>query len=33
MNEDLKNRARTWFETLRDRIVADFEALESQAPA
>lgn len=26
-------RARAWFDTLRDRIVAEFEALEAEAPA
>lgn len=26
-------RARAWFDTLRDRIVAEFEALEQEAPA
>jgi coproporphyrinogen III oxidase len=31
--DDRKMRARAWFEALRDRIVADFEALEDQAPA
>ena len=33
MDENRKNRARAWFETLRDRIIADFEALEEAAPA
>ena len=31
--EQRKNRAREWFETLRDRIVAAFEALEDALPA
>jgi len=31
--EDRKARARTWFEGLRDRICADFQALEQEAPA
>src|SRR5258707_9851506 len=30
--ETRKDRARTWFETLRDRIVAAFEALEDALP-
>ena len=30
--EQRKNQARTWFETLRDRIVAAFEALEDALP-
>jgi coproporphyrinogen III oxidase len=33
MDETRKSPARAWFERLRDRIVADFEALEDQAPA
>jgi coproporphyrinogen III oxidase len=33
MIETRKNQARTWFETLRDRIVAAFEALENALPA
>jgi len=33
MTEDLHKQARAWFEGLRDRIVADFEALEAEAPA
>ena len=31
--EDRKTRARAWFETLRDRLCAAFEALEDAAPA
>ncbi len=31
--EQRKNRAREWFETLRDRIVAAFESLEDALPA
>ncbi len=31
--EQRKNQAREWFETLRDRIVAAFEALEDALPA
>jgi len=31
--ETRKNRARAWFETLRDRIVAAFEQLENALPA
>jgi len=31
MDETRKNKARAWFETLRDSIVADFEALEEEA--
>jgi coproporphyrinogen III oxidase len=31
--EDHKKRARAWFESLRDDIMAAFEALEAQAPA
>jgi len=31
--DDRKARARAWFESLRDRIVAAFEALEDEAPA
>ena len=30
--ETQKNTARLWFETLRDRIVAEFETLENEAP-
>ena len=30
---DRKARARAWFESLRDRICAEFEALEEEAPA
>ena len=30
--EDRKNQARAWFQTLRDRIMTDFEALEDAAP-
>lgn len=32
MTEDMQQKARAWFESLRDRIVADFEALEDEAP-
>ncbi len=31
--DDRKNRARTWFEALRDEICASFEALEDALPA
>ena len=31
--EDRKTEARAWFESLRDRIIAAFEALEDAAPA
>ena len=31
--EQRKNQAREWFETLRDRIVAAFEAVEDALPA
>ncbi|HUD87740.1 MAG TPA: oxygen-dependent coproporphyrinogen oxidase [Xanthobacteraceae bacterium] len=31
--EERKRRARTWFETLRDQIVAAFEAIEDALPA
>ena len=31
MNDDLKARAATWFESLRDRLVAAFEAIEAAA--
>jgi coproporphyrinogen III oxidase len=33
MDETRKSQARAWFESLRDRIVGDFEALEDEAPA
>lgn len=33
MSEDRKAKARAWFETLRDRIVAAFEELEDALPA
>jgi len=31
--EDRKTRAQAWFEALRDRLVATFEAMEDEAPA
>lgn len=31
--EDRKTRARAWFESLRDQIIAAFESLEDEAPA
>jgi len=31
--EDKNSRARAWFDTLRDRLVAEFERLEDEAPA
>ena len=31
--EDRRNRARVWFETLRDRIMAELERIEDEAPA
>jgi coproporphyrinogen III oxidase len=33
MDESRKSKARAWFESLQDRIIADFEALEDEAPA
>lgn len=32
MNDDIKIRAQTWFETLRDQICSTFEQLETEAP-
>jgi len=31
--DDKNSRARAWFDTLRDRLVAEFERLEDEAPA
>ena len=33
MSDPRKAQARAWFESLRDRIMAAFEALEDEAPA
>ncbi len=31
--DERKGKARAWFESLRDRLVAAFETLEDEAPA